>query len=211
MNAIILAAGAGQRFRDAGYTVPKPLLPMPDGRPLLAWVRERVSGDRVVVVAQQQDCAAIRAWLRPSDEVIIQTTPPCGQLDSAVLALTRLQGETLLMYCDVLFDATAEFARQARSSGARTGVVTFTSDDPRYGYWNGAGVTEKVVVSNEAIFGVFYLADAAWTAERARALPPTATVPDLLDGTTWRMPVGARPPDLGTPADYEQFYAGVRA
>lgn len=209
MNAIILAAGAGQRFRDAGYAIPKPLLPMPDGRPLIAWVRERVPVAQATVVVRAQDGAAIRPWLRPNDEIIVQSTPPCGQLDSAVLALDGLQGETLLVYCDVLFDA-AEFVRQARSSGAQTGVVTFTSADPRYGYWNGAGVTEKRVVSNEAVFGVFYLDDAAWAAELARTLPPTATVPDLLDSTTWRMPVGARPPDLGTPADYEQFCAGVQ-
>lgn len=209
MNAIILAAGAGQRFRDAGYVDPKPLLPMPDGRPLITWVRERTSVARALVVAQAADAERVRPWLCPDDALILQATPPRGQLDSALPAFARITGPTLLVYCDVLFDTTA-FAQQAHASGQASGVVTFASSDPRYGYWNGVGVTEKVAVSNEAIFGVFYFRDAAAVVPRAHALPDAATIPDLLDATTWRMPVAARPPDLGTPVEYEQFCVSIR-
>lgn len=202
LSAIILAAGAGERFRD--YARPKPLLPMPDGRPLIAWVRERVSVGQALVIVRSEHAHLIRPWLYPGDRLIEQATPPLGQIDSAMLALSQVQGPTLIVYCDVLFDAT-EFAERALTSGAPSAVVTFPSSDPRYGYWNGQGVVEKEVVSNEAIFGVFYFRDVAAALKHAAALPPTGTIPDLLDALTWRMPVPTRPPDVGVPADYEAF------
>jgi NDP-sugar pyrophosphorylase family protein len=39
MNIIVLMAGRGQRFRDKGYTIPKPLIPV-NGKTILEWTTE---------------------------------------------------------------------------------------------------------------------------------------------------------------------------
>src|SRR5438093_692821 len=41
LNIVIPMAGRGSRFTNAGYTLPKPLIPL-GGRPMIAWVIENI-------------------------------------------------------------------------------------------------------------------------------------------------------------------------
>ena len=204
MMSLVLAAGNGTRF--IGYAQPKPLLPMPDGRPLLAWVCDQLPAGERVIVAQARDVEAILPWARGARIITISHVTD-GPLASARMASTSLHGELLIVHCDVLLDCVT-FVDAARSNCAPYACVTFTSADPRYGYWNGKEAVEKRVVSERAISGAFYFRDAATFLARARVAPSHAGVPALLDSSTFCYHTDAVV-DVGTPGDYERFLKGV--
>lgn len=205
MNAVILAAGNGQRFIDAGYTCPKPLLPMPDGRPAIAWITERLKrvADEIVVIARASDMDRMQAWCTT---IIPQHTGAIGQVDSLRRALPTMHGEWLLTYCDVVYDDVELFVSFARQSGAPMAVVTFPSNDPRFGYWSAGQVHEKQVVSNRAVYGMVWTQDARdLHLDIAHANESMMT---LLCPLTSHYHVSAMPLDIGTPHSYESFLKG---
>lgn len=201
--SLILAAGSGSRF--ATYARPKPLLPMPDGRPLIAWVCDRLPDGERVAVVRSQDVSALKSWIGDAWLVALDQAT-AGPLASAYAAREWLHDELLIVYCDVLIDC-ATFVAVARASKAPHACVTFTSHDPRYGYWNGRGVVEKIVVSDQAVSGAFYFRDAAAFVRRAGIAPGGVGIPALLTHQTYCH--HAEVVDVGTPADYEAFMAEV--
>lgn len=201
MKSLILAAGNGDRFTAVGYRWPKPLLPMPDGRPLIAWSTDRLPPSDWIAVVRAGDVARLRPWLGDSWLVALDQVTS-GPLASAYAARKWLAGELLIVYCDVVLDCAA-FVAAARASGAPHACVTFTSNDPRYGYWDGAGVVEKQVVSDQAVSGAFYFRDAADFVRRAADMPLGAGIPSLLNAATYCHHADVI--DVGTPADYEAF------
>lgn len=201
MISLILAAGNGTRFAD--YPQPKPLLPMPDGRPLIAWVRDLLPAGEQVAVVRQQDAAALHPWIDSVACVALDRVTG-GPLASALAARAHLYGELLIVYCDVLLDYAA-FVRTARSSTAPHACVTFTSRDPRYGYWDGGRVAEKQVIGRRAVSGAFYFRDAdAFIQRAAKVTDPAAGVPALLTAETFCYHDDSVV-DVGAPADYEAF------
>lgn len=201
MISLILAAGNGTRF--AAYPYPKPLLPMPDGRPLIAWACDRLPAGERVIVMREQDQAALAPWIGAA-ECIALARVTNGPLASAWAARDVLYGELLILYCDVVLDCVA-FVRAARRCSAPYACVTFTSNDPRYGYWNGRQVVEKQAVSTRAVSGAFYFRDAAVLLDRAAPFADTsAGIPSLLDDQTFCYHDDGVI-DVGTPADYEAF------
>lgn len=201
MISLILAAGNGSRF--ATYAQPKPLLPMPDGRPLISWVCDRLPAGERVVVSRRQDAAALHPYLGAAKRIDLDYTTD-GPLASAYAAREYLYGEILILYCDVVLNG-AEFVRAARKTTAPHACVTFTSADPRYGYWDGERVVEKQVVSDRAVSGAFYFRDAADFVARAALLIGSASgIPTILDADTFCFHTDDVI-DVGTPADYEAF------
>lgn len=210
MNVLILAAGNGQRFASAGYPHAKPLLPMPDGRPLLAWLCERLPDGQHVAVIRSQDDADLVPWLDGAHVVRLDHLTP-GPLASACAGAPYLKSsdELLITYCDTFLlsgaDALIDAARRAQ---AETGMVLFESSDPRYGYWDGACVIEKQVISSWAVSGLFYFRRASTfltRAHQARHLQG-AGIPSLLDrqSAPYYAPAD-QVIDIGTPTDYEAF------
>ena len=55
MNIIIPAAGAGKRFVDAGYTVPKPFLPI-NGKPMVQLAIDNLAGpnDKIYLLMRSE-------------------------------------------------------------------------------------------------------------------------------------------------------------
>jgi len=206
MMSLILAAGNGTRF--AGYPYPKPLLPMPDGRPLIAWVHERLPFGPSVVVVREQDADAVRPWV-PTAALVVLHRATDGPLASAFAAREWLHGDLLVVYCDVLLDCAA-FVRIARASTAPHACVTFTSHDPRYGYWDGGRVVEKEAISDRAVSGAFYFRDAYAFTRRAANAPHTAGIPSLLDAETFCYYTDDVI-DVGAPADYDVFMGAAVA
>lgn len=199
MKSLILAAGNGDRFAE--YRRPKPLLPMPDGRPLIAWVCDRLPPSDWIAVVRSSHVRQLRSWLGDAWLVALDRVTS-GPLASAYAAREWLAGELLIVYCDVVLDCAA-FVAAARASGAPHACVTFTSSDPRYGYWTGAGVIEKQVVGDQAVSGAFYFRDATDFIQRAVDMSPGAGIPSLLTAATYCHRADVI--DVGTPADYEAF------
>lgn len=205
MLSIMLAAGHGQRFRDAGYTTPKPLLPMHDGRPLLAWVRERLLPGRQCIVARAADRAALLPYISGMAAVWLDDSSD-GPLASARAAESHIapDGELLVTYCDTwLPGGVGPFADAARRARAATAMIVFPSSDPRYGYWDGRRVVEKQVISPWAVSGLFYFRHGRTCVERMRAhAAPGAGLPALMDAATFCYEASVV--DVGTPAEYEE-------
>lgn len=201
MKSLILAAGDGSRFIAARYRRPKPLLPMHDGRPLIAWATDRLPAGDWIAVVRTRDVAQLRPWLSDARLVALDQVTD-GPLASAYAAREWLDGELLIVYCDVVLDCAA-FVEAAQQSGAPHACVTFTSSDPRYGYWDGEKTVEKQVVSNRAVSGAFYFRDAADFVRRTMDMPPDAGIPSLLNAATYCYHTDVI--DVGTPTDYEAF------
>lgn len=210
MNVLILAAGNGQRFALAGYPQSKPLLPMPDGRPLLSWLRERLPDGQCIAVIRSQDDSDLAPWLDGARVVRLDHPTP-GPLASACAGAPRLKSsdELLITYCDTFLLGGADaFIDAARRAQAETGMVLFESSDPRYGYWDGACVIEKQVISSWAVSGLFYFRRAITFLARAHQASRLqgAGIPSLLDRRSFPYYAPAdQVIDIGTPADYEAF------
>lgn len=119
-NVVILAAGRGQRFADAGVTVPKPLLEF-RGRRLLEHALDTADGLRdsdgfnlhgqLVVVTTDAVAAeahrAMNAWRIKGRRVVAVSQVQPGPVWSALLALAHLpkQEPVIFMDCDNFYAA----------------------------------------------------------------------------------------------------------
>lgn len=210
MKAIILAAGNGGRFTHAGYPI-KPMLPMPDGRPLIAWARDTLPTDATpAFVGRAVDRPPLAPWLVGVQSMWLKVGTP-GPLASlwAARKLIDPDAELLIVYCDcVLRGGLDGFVAVMRQRQAQTGVVTFASTDPRFGYWSGTGVAEGQVVSADAVSGIYYMRRGAALLKAAEAMltnDPACGVAAPFDQATARYRAGAELIDVGTPSDYEAF------
>lgn len=137
MILVIPAAGDGQRFVDAGYTVPKPLLPMPDGRTLIENVVSSMPHVDMVVTISKPTLALTPEMFSPYAwypvHVKRDTAGPVDTLIEA-RALLRNDKELLIHYCDLWLpdDQCAEFVQEMRERKRHAGVVCFPSRDERF-------------------------------------------------------------------------------
>lgn len=122
---VILAAGQGQRFREQGFTVPKPLLPIPSTvrpgtqNPILSDVYEFVHlnyddrSDTILVVINPE----VQAFLKDPGKpdflwkhcimqnclVVTETTGPIHSAMAAVLTRLNLDEPVVFLDCDNLY------------------------------------------------------------------------------------------------------------
>lgn len=157
---VIPAAGEGRRFREAGYDLPKHLIPL-GGVPML---------DRVVENVRPLD---------PSGKVQVLTQEIVGKTrgTAETLALATVpEGEPLVVAnCDQLLDFPAALRNLSwpdfrakyclSTSGADAVVFTFGSKSDAHSYvqtrengliWK---IREKQVISNRAVSGVYWFKD----------------------------------------------------
>lgn len=101
MEAIILAAGKGQRLQPFTLTTPKPLLPV-QGRPILDWLLAALPSavDRLVVVVNYL-AEQIEAYLRQQphvrDWITVRQEQPRGTGDALRACQAVLRGERFLV------------------------------------------------------------------------------------------------------------------
>jgi NDP-sugar pyrophosphorylase family protein len=165
VNILIPAAGEGQRFKDAGYEDPKPLIQVA-GRPMLGHVVHNLRPfrpHRFVIVSQiPDDRLRLVPWIHYGD-LTIHTDPTGGALETILKARDVIQeGPLLVANCDQLvgFDVN-NFLASAQHDGT---FVTFKSSKEHHSYVlveNGVirSIVEKMAVSYDAIAGVYYFAD----------------------------------------------------
>lgn len=107
MNILIPMVGLGQRFRNAGYETPKPLLDV-DGLPMVARVvHDLPRADRLVAVINQEHIEhdAIDEKLKqhlPNIEFVVAPTLTDGQASSVQLGLSAFTADStvLIVACD---------------------------------------------------------------------------------------------------------------
>lgn len=202
MNTLLLAGGQGQRFKDAGYTIPKVLLPLHDGKPVLEWIRARLpNGPVTAVFSSSLPAVQLEPYTKGWNTVYVDGT--AGPIGSAYKAMPHLQeGPLLVVYCDSLAKYRL-FSSAAQLQRAETAAIIFRSSNPRFGYWTGQSVVEKKTVSPWAVAGVFFFSSLKLFIDRCRAYTLSDGIPSLLDNRTRMYQLAVA--DVGTPVDYEEF------
>jgi dTDP-glucose pyrophosphorylase len=171
-NFLIPMAGLGKRFSDAGYTLPKPLLPLGDGTMIETVIKVLRHKDlRFIFVVNtnainSQDLHGNLSKIISDFEIISVDYVPKGSAMSCLLAKDLIDNNTPLIIgdCDMIiedfdFDKFRSFCELHDADGV---IGTFFSDSPKNSYIkinSSQQVTEareKVVISNLATNGLRY-------------------------------------------------------
>ncbi len=171
INIVIPMAGRGSRFQEAGFELPKPLIPV-HGTPMVELVIRnlRPSGaHRFVFLCLQEhleryDLATkLRNWA-PGCEIVAVDQVTEGAACTVLLAQKFIDNADALMiansdqWVELSIDA---YLAQMDAAGADGLIMTMWADHPKWSYVRLnerreiTEVVEKEVVSNEATVGIY--------------------------------------------------------
>lgn len=174
LTIVIPMAGRGSRFADAGYELPKPLLPL-HGVPMIeAVVRNLAPSEpaRFVFICRREHLAAYGFERRlrdaaPGCEIVAIDEVTEGAACTVLLAAHAIDPDDVLViansdqWVDHTMDAHLAVMRDAGLDGV---IMTMTADDPKWSFvelderTRVTNVVEKVVVSDEATVGIYTFA-----------------------------------------------------
>ncbi len=172
LQIVIPMAGRGSRFAQAGFTTPKPLIPV-GGRPMIQWVIENIRPQRAhrfifLCLAEHLDqFPAVPAELRrlcPGCEIVPVRAVTEGAACTVLLAKELINNDDPLMIAnsDQIVDLNIDEYLAAGDAPDVAGLImTFWSDHPKWSYCRlrpdgtVSEVVEKKVVSNEATVGIY--------------------------------------------------------
>jgi len=175
MNIVIPMAGRGSRFASAGFSVPKPLIPV-GGRPMIEWVIENVRPARAhrfifLCLAEHLDrYPEVPAELRrlcPGCEIVPVRAVTEGAACTVLLAREFIESDAPLMIANsdqIVELPIDEYLAAAEAPDVAGLIMTFWSDHPKWSYCRlrddgtVSEVVEKQVVSNEATVGIYNFA-----------------------------------------------------
>lgn len=172
LNVLIPMAGAGTRFREAGYTFPKPLIDV-NGKPMIQTVVDNLGLEaNYIFVVQKEHREKFNL-----DTMLGLIAPDCNIIDvdgiTEGAACTALLAKDLINNDDPLFFANSdqyvewdvmEFMYAMNEKGADGGIVTFEATHPKWSFakTDESGlvteVAEKNPISNQATVGYYYWA-----------------------------------------------------
>lgn len=174
MNIVIPMAGAGARFRNAGYDIPKPLIPVL-GRPMYAWATDSLPLDRAdsvvfVLLRSLPMIERLRADIqhryRDRNPVVLELPVPTRGQAETVLATKGLidSDEPLLIHnADTAFRVDQGWVDTVLRRGLDGALLVFPSTEPRWSYSRVDGATqlvaevrEKQVISGWASTGTYW-------------------------------------------------------
>jgi mannose-1-phosphate guanylyltransferase len=164
VHAVIMAGGSGTRFWPASrQTRPKQLLPLADGKPMIAAAVERLSGvcapENIWIVTNRAQKKAIGMLLLdfPIEQVLIEPeardTAPCIALAMATIAARDPDATLIVLPADQVIAPINEFERMLARAQALAGdgetLVTFgippTFPATGYGYIELGDATDKAL------------------------------------------------------------------
>jgi dTDP-glucose pyrophosphorylase len=186
LTIVIPMAGRGSRFADAGYELPKPLLPI-HGVPMIeAVVRNLAPTEpaRFVFICQREHLASygFEAGLRaaaPDCEIVAIDGVTEGAACTVLLAESAIDPDDVLVIAnsDQWVDHTMDQHLAVMRDGDLDGVImTMTADDPKWSFVEldeharVTNVVEKVVVSDEATVGIYTFARGGDFTRAAKAM-----------------------------------------
>lgn len=166
INVIVPMAGEGKRFKDAGYTLPKPLIDV-CGKPMIVRALESlgIEGKYHFVVRNNQYITdtifAIDTVKPKSDFHLVQNTTQ-GAAASCLKFENKIdpEEELVIVNCDQIMNWNSESVLQSLSK-YDGGVVTIRSNDPKHSYVKmeddlAVSFREKEVISDHALTGIHY-------------------------------------------------------
>lgn len=172
MQIVVPMAGRGSRFANAGYTIPKPLIPV-GGRPMIQWIIENVRPQRahqftfICLAEHLEKFPEVPAALKricPGCNIISVATVTQGAACTVLLAKEVINSDDPLMIAnsDQIVDLNVDDYLAAADAPDVGGLImTFWADHPKWSYCrmrsdnSVSEVVEKQVVSNEATVGIY--------------------------------------------------------
>lgn len=172
INFVIPMAGAGSRFSRAGYTLPKPLIPVL-GRPMIELVVENLTPKffktHFIFLVQKEHIGKYEV-----DKKLREIAPGCdvvavnGLTEGAACTVLLARGlidrdaPLVIANCDQYVDCSMDdFFRHWFEGGYDGSIMTMKADDPKWSFvgFDAAGrperVVEKEVISDEATVGIY--------------------------------------------------------
>ena len=170
MNIVIPLAGEGSRFKDAGYTFPKPLIEI-NGKPMIQVVVENLNteGNFIFIVKKEHyekyNLKYLLNLIADGCKIIQVNTLTEGAACTALLAKELINDSNPLIIAnsDQFIEWNSnEFFYSMAADECDGGIATFKSTHPKWSYVklgeNGyvTEVAEKKTISNKATAGIYY-------------------------------------------------------
>lgn len=178
LRIIMPMAGEGNRFKNEGWTTPKPLIEL-NGQPLFKHAISSVSAEDIPLnysfIVRQEHINqygiddGIKAFLPEANVFSVEKTTR-GAVETCLMAESAISDDDgiVVMDCDLEF-RSKEFVsiiREILSTPADLAnggaLVSFESDEPRYSYAEVGEdgyvirTAEKEVISNHALCGAYF-------------------------------------------------------
>jgi beta-phosphoglucomutase-like phosphatase (HAD superfamily)/dTDP-glucose pyrophosphorylase len=168
ITIVIPMAGNGSRFMKAGYTDPKPLIPV-HGKPMISWVVDNleIPGAHFIFIIRADYPPSCKEYLRtiaPECSIIVVHKVTEGAACTVLLAKNQINNDTPLLIANsdqfIEFDV-GEFVNSFLTSNADGKISTFDGKrDPKWSYAalkDGyvTEVREKDPFSDHATTGVY--------------------------------------------------------
>lgn len=171
LNIVLPIAGKGSRFRDAGYDLPKPLIPV-HGKPMIEVVVQNLKPRMphrfiFAALAEHLETSDLRSMLEhaaPGCVIIPVSTVTQGQACSVLLAKDYINTDEPLMTanCDQWIDIDINDYLDSMAKVDADGIImTMKATDPK---WSFAKVgsdgfviqtAEKIPISDDATVGIY--------------------------------------------------------
>lgn len=236
LHLIMPMGGGGVRFHDGGFVMPKPLIEI-HGKPFFYWAVQSVLKDAAKIGCENLidiTCVVLQKHVDENkiDEEILKFFPDAkikvipeilpGAVCTCLKGVEDIDDENFVLFndCDQMFSCPSMpekiFGGEINFSGA---LMTFESSSPNYSYvryddaGNVTGTVEKKVVSNRAICGAYFFANAEIFRQASEKYFETCQYKEFFVSgvydelckagrkvetflTDWHLP-------FGTPAEYE--------
>jgi len=173
INIIIPMAGKGQRFLEAGYKIPKPLLNLGD-RPIIEYIIKtmRMPNAQFIFIVRQDHCDESDLdkkllEIEPNAKIMKINEVTEGAICTVLLAKEYFDDDNpiIIKDCDQIINwdprAFMEFVLRQKADGA---IVNIHTDRPNYSFsridTKGRIIetAEKTVISNHGSVGIYYFA-----------------------------------------------------
>lgn len=174
VTVLMPMGGLGQRFADAGYTTPKPLIDV-DGKPMFIRALESFPNDWAihnvfVIRKDQNDEYGLRGLILeacPTAKIAVLDRNTGGAVETCLAAENLIDPSipVIIADCDIRFRSKG-YVEEIESRRFDGVLVGFDSRDARYSYAevDDDGIVtrtaEKVVISSHALLGGYYFGSA---------------------------------------------------
>lgn len=174
INVLIPMGGHGKRFRDAGYTITKPLIDV-NGMPMIKRVIDNlnIKGRYIFLVSEQDNkdfnlTSLLTQFCGENPCIVILESPGNrrGAASACLLAEEYINNDDQLMIANsdqiVEWDSN-HFLEHMRSQKADGGILTFTAHEPKWSFAKVipgtdivTEVAEKNPISDKATAGIYW-------------------------------------------------------
>jgi HAD superfamily hydrolase (TIGR01509 family) len=170
VTILIPMAGAGSRFKQAGYKLPKPLIDI-NGKPMIQWVVENlnIDGNYVFVIQKEHlekyNLGTILSLIAPGCKIVQADGLTEGAACTTLLAKEFINNDDHLLIANsdqfVEWDSN-DFMYHMLANELDGGILSFRDSDPKWSFvkLDNLGfvteVAEKKPISDIATVGIYY-------------------------------------------------------